>query len=170
MPESTFVNGDAMKLSTENTVAQHFETTLLRLLEETFENVQGAFLDKGTSLLQTLASLSSEQASVPVSESGASIAGHVEHTRFYLAVLLDAAHGKLTGTIDWEQSWQVKTVTPEKWTALQAALRETYQQVLTLVKTEGNWEDEEHVGDTMAILAHTAYHLGAIRMALAVVR
>ena len=154
----------------ENDTARHFEKNLLELLDETFENVHGAYLDKHTSLFETLETLTPEQVSVPVSESGASIAGHVEHARFYLAVLLDAAHGRLTGKIDWEQSWLVKSVTPAEWDALKAALRDTYGQVLTMVKKEGDWGNEEHVGGAMAILCHTAYHLGAIRMALAFVR
>lgn len=150
----------------ENTTAQHFESNVLSLLDETFENVHGAYLDKHTSLLETLETLTAAQASVPVSESGASIAGHVEHVRFYLMVLLDAARGKLTGKIDWEQSWLVRTVTPDEWTALKSTLRDAYQQVVTLVKTEGDWENEEHIGGAMAIIVHTSYHLGAIRMAL----
>ena len=36
----------------------------LRLLNETFDNVQGYYLDKGTSLFETLATISAEEASI----------------------------------------------------------------------------------------------------------
>ena len=64
-----------------------FTAELYDLLCETFERTQGIFLDRGTSLLETLDAISADQASRSVSPAGASIASHVEHIRFYLDVL-----------------------------------------------------------------------------------
>ena len=60
---------------------------LFELFEETFEQVHGIYLDGGTSLFETLATISAEEASLPVSATCATLAAQVEHVRFYLDVL-----------------------------------------------------------------------------------
>ena len=44
---------------------EHFTKALYGLLDETFDNVQGYYLDKGTSMFETLAAISAEEASMP---------------------------------------------------------------------------------------------------------
>ena len=153
-----------------NVLREHIKEAILALLEETFVKVQGVYLDKNTSLLETLATITAEEASLPVSESGASIAGHVEHVRFYLEVITRSLRGEEVGKVDWQQSWLVHTVTREQWDALCTVLQEAYQEVRTLVEGFDTWEREEDVWDSMAVIVHTAYHLGAIRLALHGVR
>jgi hypothetical protein len=51
----------------ENSLNSHFKAAMLVALEETFENVHGIYLDGATSLFETLATISAEEASVPVS-------------------------------------------------------------------------------------------------------
>lgn len=148
-----------------------FKKELFDLLEETFEQVQGIYLDRGTSFFETLETISAEEASRPVSAKCASIAAQVEHVRFYLRVLLEGSLQKRTiGKIDWEESWQLKKVTSDEWEALKKELRETHQSVLTAMKNLDIWEGEDDIGASLAILAHTAYHLGEIRQALCVVK
>ena len=84
-----------------------FTTELYALLEETFERVQGSYLDRGTSLFETLATISAAEASRPVSASCASIAAQVEHVRFYLAVLERYLRGEAVGAVDWQASWRL---------------------------------------------------------------
>ena len=67
--------------------AEHFTDALYTLLDETFDNVQGYYLDKGTSLFETLATISAEEASVPVGGKCATLAAQVKHVAFYLDVL-----------------------------------------------------------------------------------
>ena len=147
-----------------------FTNELFDLLDETFEDVQGIYLDKGTSLFETLETISAEQASRPVSEECASIAAQVEHVRFYLEVLERVIQKNPVGKIDWQESWQLKKVTPEEWEALKGGLRKAHKSVLTVLKSHESWEGEDDIGGSLAILAHTAYHLGEIRQALCVVR
>ncbi len=147
-----------------------FKKELFDLLEETFEKVQGIYLDKGTSFFETLETISAEEASRPVSATCATIAAQVEHTRFYLRVLEGCIQKKTIGKIDWEATWQLKEVTPEEWTALKKELKESYKSVLTVMKNLDVWEGEDDIGASLAILAHTAYHLGEIRQALCVVK
>jgi hypothetical protein len=63
------------------------------LLTETFESVQVAYLDRGTSLFETLAEISAEGASQPMGDC-ATVAAHVAHTRYYLEVLEDRMFGR----------------------------------------------------------------------------
>src|SRR6476619_1348710 len=111
-----------------------FTDELFPLLEETFERVHGIYLDKGTSLFETLDTISAEEASRPVSAHCASIAGQVEHVRFYLQVLQEYMQQKEVGKVDWAASWYLKAVTSAEWDALKQQLRSTYQHLTALVK------------------------------------
>ena len=147
-----------------------FTDELFPLLEETFESVQGIYLDKGTSMFETLETITAEEASRPVSTSCASIAGQVEHVRFYLQVLQDYMRQKEVGKVDWDASWYLKTVTAPEWDALKQRLRLAYQDLTALVKGFETWQGENELGGALAIVVHTAYHLGEIRQALCVIK
>ena len=54
--------------------SEHFTKAVLELLDETFDNVHGYYLDKDTSLFQTLASISADEASTPVGGKCATLA------------------------------------------------------------------------------------------------
>ena len=147
-------------------VRSRFLETLHALLDETFERVHGIYLDRGTSLLETLAPISAETASRPVSSSCASLAAQVNHVRFYLDVLEQYMLGEQVGQVDWQSSWQVQEVTPEEWESLKARLRAAYERVVATIKRTETWEGEHEVGGALAMVVHTAYHLGEIRQAL----
>jgi hypothetical protein len=145
--------------------------TVFELLEETFEQHHGIYLDKGTSLFETLDAISAEEASRPVSETCASIAAHVEHTRFYIEVMEEVLSGNDHGNWDWGDIWRrVEAVTPEEWEASKQGLREAYQRVLKRIQSLEPWEGEDDIGVALAILTHSAFHLGQIRHALCTVR
>jgi hypothetical protein len=76
------------------------------LLEEITSQVNGYVLDGGTSLFETLADITAEEASRPVSKQSANLAAQVNHTRFYIDALIDQ-----TENADWDGSWQVGAVT-----------------------------------------------------------
>lgn len=148
-----------------------FVEALLYTLDETFENVHGVYLDRGTSLFETLAGITAEEASRPMSATCASLAAHVEHIRFYLETTIQFAQGNPPDKVDWNHIWQtVREVTPEEWQASQSRLRETYSRVVQLVKTNPTWEDTIVIGSAMGMVIHTAYHLGEIRQALCTLR
>jgi hypothetical protein len=147
-----------------------FTAELFALLEETFDNVEGRYLDGGTSLFETLATIPAEEASRPVSAHCASIAAQVDHTRFYLEVVGRYMRGTQVGKADWAASWRREHVTPDEWAALIAGLRATHQETLALLRGIEGWDGEEELGGALNILVHTAYHLGEIRQALCTVR
>ena len=155
---------------TQQIALELFTGELFPLLEETFERVHGIYLDKGTSLFETLDTITAEEASRPVSARCASIAGQVEHVRFYLHILQQYMQQKEVGKVDWAASWYLKTVTPEEWEALKQRLKLTYQGLTALVKSLETWQGENELGGALAIVVHTAYHLGEIRQALCTIK
>jgi hypothetical protein len=148
-----------------------FKKELFRCLEETFQSVHGIYLDKGTSLFETLDSVTAEEASRMAVENGATIAAHVEHVRFYLDVLDEIIQKEEFRKVDWREIWQnVRAVTTDEWEGQKRRLRESYERVLHTLKNYDKWEGEYGISGSLGILTHTAYHLGGIRQALGVVR
>lgn len=148
-----------------------FSQELLALMTETFESVQGIYLDRGTSLFETLAEISAAEASIPVGGHCASIAAQTAHVQFYLEVLEQFMRGEHPSKVDWGHIWAtVQAVTPEEWAASQASLRTTYQRVRAFVESYHDWNTENSIGGALSIVAHTAYHLGEIRQATCTVK
>ena len=133
------------------------------LLIETFESVQGAYLDKGTSLFETLGQISAEGASQPMGEC-ATIAAHVAHTTYYLTVLEDRMFGRDLSYVNWDQIWQeVSSVDAAAWEAMVADLRSSYERIKGHLDAAEEWEGIQELSSLLGIIAHSAYHLGEIR-------
>ena len=155
---------------TQTDLAQTLRNDLLDFLTETFEQVKGIYLDRNTSLFETLATISAAEASVPVSSSCATLAAQVAHVRFYIDVLEQYLRDQPPEQVDWGEIWRtVSAVTPEEWAASQADLRASYDRVRALVESLDQF-DGDHVGNTLAIIVHSAYHLGEIRQALCTIQ
>lgn len=144
--------------------------TLFGLLTETFEQVHGIFLDKGTSLFETLDGITAEQASRATSDRCATLAAQVNHVRFYLDVLEEYMLETRTEQADWDSSWQVGAVTTEEWEGLKATLRHSYARVRATMEGFDSWDNDHRVGGAVAIIVHSAHHLGEIRQMLCAVR
>jgi hypothetical protein len=148
---------------------EDFTNNLLALLKETFEGSlpEGStYLDRGIGVLNTIQKISAADASRSMVEDDATIAAHTEHLRFYLLALLEFINGS-TEKVNWDESWLVKTVDETDWKLLQENVRRDYEVVVESFQTIEDWNDEK-VGDAMAIVVHTAYHLGAIRQIIKV--
>jgi hypothetical protein len=151
--------------------AEHFTSAIFTLLDETFDNVQGIYLDKGTSLFETLATISTEEASVPVGGKCATLAAQVKHVAFYLGVLERYVRTGVNERVDWGKIWrETSAVTAEEWQTLKLQLRESYDRIKQLLATTTEWPSEDHIAGAIAIVVHTAYHLGEIRQALCTVK
>jgi hypothetical protein len=147
-----------------------FVTELLTILEETFETHHGVYLDKGTSLLTTLDQISADEASLPIGNQCATIAAQVEHVIFYLEILQQYMSGQEIVNIDWNEIWnRVSRVTNSEWAESKAKLKASYDRLIDMLQNLENWEHNDTIGGSMAIMVHTAYHLGEIRQALCTV-
>jgi hypothetical protein len=148
-----------------------FKSEVLDLLEETFERSHGIFLDRNTSLFETLDTITAEEASKPVSSSCASIAAQVTHTTFYLDVLMKFIETGADVRVDWGEIWRtVEAVTPEEWDATKTDLRTAYDKLRGIVQNYEGFSHPDAIGGAMGMIAHSAYHLGEIRQALCTVR
>lgn len=148
-----------------------FKKELFECLDETFEQTHGIYLDKGTSLWETLEGLTAGDASRPIAEKCATVAAQVEHVRFYLDVLNDVMQKEETTKVDWREIWErVRAVTPEEWEAQKRRLRDSYQRVRATLKNNDGWQGEYFIAGSLAVLTHTAYHLGGIRQALCAIK
>lgn len=141
----------------------YFLKSIAYLLRETFEGSpegQGsAYLDRGVGIFNTLEKLSAEQVSRETNDT--TIAAHTEHAKFYLDRLCEFMNGR-TEKVNWEDSWLIETVNEDEWNALRGGVRKSYETALHCFAENQNWS-EDNVGMAMGMLAHTAYHLGAIR-------
>ena len=144
---------------------------VLQFLEETFESHHGIYLDKGTSFFETLGDVSAEEASQRATDKAASVAAHVRHVVYYMDVLERAIRGEELGKLNWREIWENdRPVSPDVWKTRIADLRAEYAKVRQLLDDPATWERDDALGGFTAIAVHSAYHLGAIRQALAVIR
>ena len=146
---------------------QDFTANLFQLMEETFEaKHHGIYLDKGTSLFETLETISAEQASIPVGGKCASLAAQVAHVTFYIEVFERFALQGDDSRVDWGYIWRtVEKVTAEEWEEYRRKLWDAYQRMDRLFHENPTW-NEDTIGGALSIVVHTAYHLGEIRQAL----
>src|SRR5689334_13012601 len=137
-------------MSEQQVTTEVFRSSLLTVLDEIFEHVHGYMLDRGTSLFETLATVSAEEASKPISANRASLAAQVNHVRFYLDAIMDNVKMGEYKPADWDSSWQVGPVDDAAWQDLIERLRTTYAEVRAFASTFDRW-DEQFVGGAFAI-------------------
>lgn len=146
--------------------AKTFTSSLFYAYTEIFENVVGMVLDKGTSMFETLATITPEVASRPVGKDCATIAAQVEHVRFYIDVLEKYIKGAPPKDTQWGDIWaNISVVNQAEWDATIARLRSSYERVRTYLESVTEWQGDDDFGGAIAIVVHTAYHLGEIRQA-----
>ena len=148
----------------KNTIAgEQFTESVAYLLRETFEGSPdgqaSAYLDRGIGIFNKLEGLSANEASTEIESM--TVAAQTEHAKFYLDRLCDFINGR-TERVNWEDSWLIETVTESEWDALRKAVRKSYENALRCLADVDDWT-RERVGMAMGLVAHTAYHFGAIR-------
>ena len=140
---------------------------ILMCLKETFSQVQGIYLDKGTTLFETLDGVSASEASQAITPNSATIAAQVEHVRLYLDVLDDLMRTNEEKQINWREIWDtVGEVSPEEWEEEKLRLKQSHERVMATINSIDTWEGKYDVVSALAVLTHTAYHLGEVRQAL----
>lgn len=148
---------------------------LNNLLVEIFEGPPGdqAFMlnpgDPG--LLRQLDQLNAHDASSRPMPGKTTIAAHVDHVCFGLSLLNRWSAGEANpwAGADWEASWKRGSVTDDQWRESRANLRQQYEAWRTHLRQRTDWDNLSASG-SIASVAHTAYHLGAIRQILAALR
>lgn len=163
LPRAQIAATSVSEMAQTTIIREDFLKNILLVLRETFEGSPAgepsAYLDRGIGVFPTLDNLSAQQVSAEIN--GISIAAHTEHFKFYLDRLCEFIKGR-TEPVKWEQSWLIDEVNDQEWDALRGAVRKAYENVLRTFAEVETWNGDS-IGEAVAILAHTAYHLGAIR-------
>jgi hypothetical protein len=153
------------------TIDSIFQRALSKMLTEIFDGPPGqeAFVlnpgDPG--LLRQLDAIDAAAASKRPMPGKTTIAAHVDHIQFGLAILNRWAAGEANpwAGADWNASWQRTTVTEDQWRTLRDGLRREVEKWQKVVAGRTNWDDMA-ASAALSTAAHTAYHFGAIRQIL----
>lgn len=151
--------------------SENFTKVLFELLDETFDNIHGFYLDRNASMFETLANITADEASIPVGGKCGTLAAQVRHVAFHLDYI-EKYFGDLNPPqADWGEIWRTVTrVTPQEWRSIQSELRTNYNRILKLFKSAPDWSSQYEIGTGLAVVVHTAYHLGEIRQAMCILR
>jgi len=140
-----------------------FTQGLSILFKETFEGMptseEQVYLARDAGIFATLGAIDAARASAEINSN--TIAAHSEHARFYLE-LLDNYLNKDFRVLDFKQSWRIKFVTENEWDELRENMSVIYRKVGETLQKNEEWQLDT-ITVAMGIVAHTAYHLGAIR-------
>ncbi len=120
-----------------------------------------ACLDHDTGWHQTLAAIDAAQASRPIVAGGTTIAAQAAHAAYYVE-LIEAGMRGAEPVADWPGSFQPAVVDEAAWQQLRGRLQASLERFRALVTSDLAW-NEPRLGDALAVLAHTAYHLGSVR-------
>ena len=114
-------------------------------------------------LLRSIDKLSARDASAS-SQGGATIAAHVEHLRYGIALMNRWAAGEANPwrDADWKAAWRTTSVSDAQWTFLRAQLRDELTRWSAALR-EPRDVNETELGGMIGNIAHLGYHLGAIR-------
>ena len=145
---------------------------LTKPLVEIFEGPPGDeayILNPGDpGLLKQLESISSTTASRSVVAGKPPLAAHVDHVYYGMSLLtrwIDGEENPWAGA-DWNASWKVTRVSDEEWRSLIRKLRQASTAWREAAASRKEWSPIDAAG-AISSVAHTAYHLGAIRQILA---
>lgn len=144
-----------------------FLSNLLALFDET---VQGSpqdapgtyYLDRNAGWRQTLADLTAAEAGTPAFPGATTIASQAAHARYNLRIVLGFMRGEEPER-DWPGSFEPSAPDEAAWNELRTGLLDTCDTVRSFLSTGvAEWNDDR-IGDAIALVVHTAYHLGAVR-------
>lgn len=122
--------------------------------------------DPDAGYLGTLDKLGAAEASRPIG--GSTIAAHVHHILFSLEASTAWIRGDRS-SLDWSESWRTRTVDEAAWSRMRESLRTGYLELRRAIESHAH-DSEESVGGAIGAIAHAAYHLGAIRQKVLLVR
>src|SRR5688500_13779634 len=129
-----------------------FQRALTKLLTEIFDGPPGqeAYLlnpgDPG--LLRQLESIDADSASTRPMPGKTTIAAHVDHVHYGLALLNRWAAGEANpwADADWNASWTRTTVGNDQWRALCASLRREAETWQSHAAARSEWDDISAAG------------------------
>ena len=148
--------------------SETLKQAILDLWDETVNSHKGIYLDEDGNFQLTLAQLNAEQVSYPIGLSCATIAAHVEHIIYYLDILELYALEKPIPKLDWGLIWNtVSSFDEEAWDDARNRLLAAFGRTRKVIG-DIDLSHERAIEGVLAILVHTAYHLGQIHQSMCV--
>ncbi len=141
------------------------QTAVMTMLKEAFEgpaNPKETWFtnnEPNSGIFGALEEISAHKASILVN--GTTLAGHANHVRYHMWGTNEFLKNGTCPKMDWVKSWEPTVVGENDWIDVQSELRSEY---LRLVAALDLIEYNEPISnEVLGSLAHSAYHLGAIR-------
>ncbi|MUK90712.1 hypothetical protein GMD78_20360 [Ornithinibacillus sp. L9] len=154
-------------------MSETLRNSVKTLVKETFEGppvpVKGSWFtnsEPNSGIFGVLEGISCDQASMSVH--GTTLAAHTDHVRYHMWGTNEFLKKRKQPEMDWEKSWAIHSVDEQKWNRIQEGLRSEYLTLLESIDTI-EWNEQLAI-EALSSLAHSAYHLGAIRQMLKVVK
>jgi len=147
----------------DSTIAKTLDTLFRELIDGVPRDPSYMLNTGDAGLIASLAKISAADAS-RIHAGGASIAAHVDHLRYGIALMNQWGAGVKNpwASADWTASWRKTSVTEESWTQLRNEFRDETHRWLERMASAREL-DETQLTYMIASIAHLAYHLGAIR-------
>jgi hypothetical protein len=155
-----------------------FKRAALALFDEAYfgpKDPRGTWFtdnEPGSGFIGVLEGLDAARASERFSaDDPATIASHAGHLRFSLSLANRAAKGENPyAGADWAASWALREPDEAAWAELVSGLRAECLEFRRVFDPDFAWADETFLTGALAQIAHGAWHLGAIRQALGMIR
>jgi len=145
----------------------NFTETLLAILDEAFDRppTSWAYFTDGngeSSYFGTLDTIDFDDGRRCVA--GNSIAAQTQHVLFVIRVATESISGNANApdAEQWRQSWSIDNLDSETWDQLRHDLRKGYSELRRSIR-DTSVGDDGTFATIVGMLAHVAYHLGAIR-------
>lgn len=139
-----------------------FETIFREAFEARAEgNDYTWFVEGSEGFFQAIDDVSAAEASLRLTPEMSSIAAHTDHTRYYIRQANLMMRGQ-PEPADWEGSWKRQSVTDKEWESVRQGLRGEVSALLEWVRQHGEDNPDHYLGG-LAMVAHSAFHLGAVR-------
>ncbi|PTM58730.1 hypothetical protein [Desmospora activa] len=154
-------------------MSETLRNSVKTMVKETFEGppvpIKGSWFtnsEPNSGIFGVLEGMSCDQASMSVH--GTTLAAHADHIRYHMWGTNEILKKGKQPQMDWGKSWDIHSVDEQQWNRIQERLRNEYLTFLESIDTI-EW-NELLANEVLSSLAHSAYHLGAIRQMLKVVK
>ncbi|RYG22530.1 hypothetical protein EON82_16795 [bacterium] len=127
------------------------------------------FVEGREAILPTLDEVDAMTASHSPASGVFTLAAHAYHLR-YILHWCNTSEGDPRPEGDWESTWAKQVVTDEEWNDLRAEIKERFERAVGWLERDGQLEDEDADLMLLSVLPHVAYHLGAMRVILTLLK
>ncbi len=126
--------------------------------------------DERSGFAGLLSSISAEEASRPLTKGDPlTAASHAAHVVYALSFAAAMAKGERPET-DWSGSWATRKVTEAEWRTLVGLLASKAAEVRKVFESGAFLADGRFLAGSLSVICHGAWHLGALRQGLGLVR